>query len=306
MFLVSLIRDHYVIFTFISGLITVYLIALWRPTLIHKKNTPLKFSVQHSSHRGGGGENPENTLEAFKHALEKGKTDLLELDVHLTKDGQVVVLHDANLRRISGQNIAVSTMNYDELPLVHGKLPIPTLRQVFEAFPRTAINLDIKAPDVELLEKTHNLIVEFDRRELMIWGSGFTTSEFEARVWQKDPKIPRYFTFRRVAWLYLTHWFFALPFLKIHEHALEIPLLTEQLLRYPFPNASPRRLKWTVWLFRKLLLSPSLFSHLRKRGVVVILWTPNNFEEFKIAKEAGADGIMTDYPVLLRQWLDKN
>lgn len=71
----------------------------------------------------------------------------------------------------------------------------------------------------------------------------------------------------------------------------QTPLLTVNLLRYPFPNASLWRLEWTVWFFRKILLSKSLFTHLRKRGVVIILWTPNTFEEFRIAKEAGVDGV---------------
>lgn len=69
---------------------------------------------------------------------------------------------------------------------------------------------------------------------------------------------------------------------------------------------------------KRLFMSKSLFSHLRKRGLVVLLWTPNERSEFEEAKQTGADGvgmiftcdlmrqqIMTDYPLLLRQWMDK-
>ncbi|PRP88208.1 glycerophosphodiester phosphodiesterase domain-containing protein 1-like [Planoprotostelium fungivorum] len=211
---------------------------------------------------------------------------------------------DANVRRISGIDAAVSSLNRAELPLVHGKEPIPTLEEVFQAFPNTPINLDLKEADTEMLEKVYQLIVRYDRRHITIWGSGFRTAEFDKLVFEKDPNIYRYFTMRRVMWLYVTHWLCLLPFLSIHESALEIPLITERLLRYPFPNASPKRLSIASWIAQHLLLSKSLFSHLKKRGVSIILWTPNTHEEFEQAMRAGVDGIMTDYPLLLRQWYD--
>ena len=54
-----------------------------------------------SAHRGGSGERVENTLAAFKHAEEQG-INLQELDCHLTKDGEVVIAHDADLERMCG------------------------------------------------------------------------------------------------------------------------------------------------------------------------------------------------------------
>ena len=50
------------------------------------------------AHRGGGGLFPENTLEAFKYSVKLG-VDVLELDVHATSDGKLVVLHDADVER---------------------------------------------------------------------------------------------------------------------------------------------------------------------------------------------------------------
>jgi len=54
-----------------------------------------------SAHRGGSAERAENTLGAFKHAESLGM-NLMELDCHLTKDGEVVVAHDADLERMCG------------------------------------------------------------------------------------------------------------------------------------------------------------------------------------------------------------
>lgn len=53
------------------------------------------------AHRGGSCERPENTTEAFKHAMNCGM-NLMECDVHLSRDGEVVVAHDADLERMCG------------------------------------------------------------------------------------------------------------------------------------------------------------------------------------------------------------
>ncbi len=58
-----------------------------------------------SAHRGGSAEGTENTLYAFKNAVDQGM-NLLELDVHLSKDGQVVVAHDGSLERMCGPEFA--------------------------------------------------------------------------------------------------------------------------------------------------------------------------------------------------------
>jgi glycerophosphoryl diester phosphodiesterase len=71
--------------------------------------------VLHISHRGGTRERLENTIEAFKNACKIG-SDILELDVHLTKDHKVVVCHDTILDRLCGVNVCVNDLNYADLP----------------------------------------------------------------------------------------------------------------------------------------------------------------------------------------------
>src|SRR5918911_658199 len=105
------------------------------------------------AHRGASALAPENTLEAFRLAVESGAGGL-ELDVHLTRDGHVVVIHDPTLDRTTNRTGAVSEMTLDELrepdaghnfspdgstlPYRGLNLRIPTLVEVLREFPGVA------------------------------------------------------------------------------------------------------------------------------------------------------------------------
>jgi glycerophosphoryl diester phosphodiesterase len=70
------------------------------------------------AHRGGSSERAENTTDAFRHAMSLG-LNLMECDVHLSKDGEVVVAHDSTLERMCGPEYAgkrVSDFNFADLP----------------------------------------------------------------------------------------------------------------------------------------------------------------------------------------------
>lgn len=97
--------------TLLGGYIVTSVILFKYPHLLHRRKQ-LKFPCRHISHRGGSAETLENTLSAFKHALKVG-TDLIELDVQLTKDEKVVICHDSGLLRCAGVDKNISDLNYD-------------------------------------------------------------------------------------------------------------------------------------------------------------------------------------------------
>jgi glycerophosphoryl diester phosphodiesterase len=97
------------------------------------------------AHRGASAELPENTLAAFERALELG-CDALETDVHLTRDGHILVHHDATARRLSRDERNIADLDLDtarRLDVGRGLHP-PTLDEVLDAFPGVHVNIDIK------------------------------------------------------------------------------------------------------------------------------------------------------------------
>jgi glycerophosphoryl diester phosphodiesterase len=109
-------------------------------------------------HRGYSAKYPENTLLAFKKAIEAG-ADGVELDVWLTKDGELVIIHDETVDRVSNGTGKVKEMTLEELKSLdfgNGE-KIPTLGEVFEALPEDiVINVELK--DIDAVKKTVELI----------------------------------------------------------------------------------------------------------------------------------------------------
>jgi glycerophosphoryl diester phosphodiesterase len=108
---------------------------LHHPELVHDtKQRRLKMPVLEKeqlshyviAHRGGSMENPENTLQAFSHAVAIG-AHMLETDVRITKDGIILVCHDDNFHRLcgptAGHGLVKDTLLKD-IPLFREKLPI--------------------------------------------------------------------------------------------------------------------------------------------------------------------------------------
>ena len=95
------------------------------------------------AHRGFCAGHAENTIGAFQAALDVG-ADLLETDVHISKDGQVIVAHDADLSRVAGRPGLVSELTAAELASIDLGFGqgFPTLVEVLEAFPGAKFNID--------------------------------------------------------------------------------------------------------------------------------------------------------------------
>jgi len=137
------------------------------------------------AHRGASGLRPENTLGAFAAGLQDGAA-ILELDVHASRDGQVIVIHDETLERTTDGTGPVSDRTLAELRRLdagyrfhdsegefryRGKgVRIPTLAEVLEAFPDTPLNVEIK--QLGITQLVFDLVDAAHARERVLLAAG--------------------------------------------------------------------------------------------------------------------------------------
>ncbi|XP_027726258.1 lysophospholipase D GDPD1 isoform X1 [Vombatus ursinus] len=297
----------------LGGYVVTSFLLLKYPTLLHQRKKQ-RFLSKHISRRGGAGENLENTMAAFRHAVNM-RTDMLELDCHMTKDEQVVVSHDGNLKRSTGINVNISDLKYCELPPYLGKLDItfqkgrqsegedkriPLLKEVFEAFPHTPVNIDIKVNNNVLIKKVSELVTQYKREHLTVWGNA--KYEIVEKCHKENSDIPILFSLQRVLLILGLFYTGLLPFVPICEQFFEIPM-PSIILKLKEPHGISKSQKFLIWLADRLLMRKALFDHLTARGIQVYVWVLNEEHEYKRAFDLGATGVMTDYPTKLKEFL---
>ena len=234
------------------------------------------------AHRGGGGIAPENTLAAFRKALEMG-VDAIELDVRLTRDGYVVVIHDRRVDRTTTGKGSVGTYTLGELksldagswfgPQFRGE-QVPTLGEVFEALP---VDLPIY---VELKARGHRAwhlvvrIVDIIRRYGR-WESTLVAS------------------FNPIAMAFL--------------QAIEPRIIRGYIWSSQHPL--PMRARWLGPLVKphwfapdRRTFTPKMLAWFHARGKAVAAWDLDTGTDMKRLKEMRLDAVVTDHPeVLVRQ-----
>jgi len=131
-------------------------------------------------HRGASARLPENTMEAFSQALEDGAT-ALELDVHLSCDGHVVVAHDEDGRRMAGREQSIRSCTLEELGRWNvaatfggagtDVMRMPTLIEVLDAFSGVPISVDLKPNDSRVAHGILETVRERDAEPRVTIGS---------------------------------------------------------------------------------------------------------------------------------------
>ncbi|CAK7304525.1 Lysophospholipase D GDPD3 [Vulpes lagopus] len=300
----------------LGGYVMLSIFFLRRPRLLHTPWAPA-FQPRLGAHRAGSGERLEHTIEAMENSMAQ-RSDFLELDCQLTRDGVVVLSHDENLSRQSGVNRDVSSLDFEELPLYKEELEVyfspghfahgsdrrmVSLEDVFRRFPRMPMSVEVKKGNEELINKIAGLVRHFDRNEITIWASEKSSIMKKCRA--ANPEMPFAFTITRGLWLVLLYYLGLLPFVHIPERFFIcfLPTIINRTY-FPFPCSGLNKL--AAMVSKWLIMRKSLIQHLEQRGVQVIFWCLNEESDFEAAYSLGATGVMTDYPTALRHYLDNH
>jgi glycerophosphoryl diester phosphodiesterase len=236
-------------------------------------------SFQIAGHRGAAGIAPENTLASFRKTLELG-VSLTELDVRLTRDGQVVCFHDDRLDRVTGERGPVSEWDWDALSRVevltgafHGAYPgatIPRLAEVLQGLPaHCRFLVELKGEPVR-----PELLVEQTLAEIEAAEAGE-----RCRIISFHPDLLR---LARRSPLDLG------VLVATREAAQLFPLARELKAQAVHPPHN--------------LVTPALVAETRDGGFLLNTWTVNTADDFRRLAALGVDEITTDYPDQALGW----
>jgi glycerophosphoryl diester phosphodiesterase len=249
------------------------------------------------AHRGASALAPENTIEAFRLAVEAGAGGL-ELDVHMTRDGHIVVIHDATVDRTTSGTGAVSEMTVDELRRLdagHNFSPdggparpyrgrgvrVPTLEEVLEEFPAVAVNIDIKVGSPGIEESVLGVLRETKASERVLVVS--TLHDVVKRFRKvSGGHVSTGASRWEIGIFYISSRFRLEHLVRPAYDALQVPLRHRGI-----PLVTPRFLK---------------AAH--ANGVRVDAWTINQADEMRRLLDLGVDVIMTDRPGTMAEVLE--
>ncbi len=240
------------------------------------------------AHRGASARAPENTLEAFRLARELG-VPYLELDVHLSADGELVVIHDSSVSRTTGRRGRVENMTVAELrkldagykfTMDHGRtfpyrgkgLRIPTLNEVLDAFPEMRITVELKPTRDGVTAKLAEKLRLHHAEERVIVAS--SEHELLRRFRDAAPHVSTSFS-------------------KDEVRDFLVRLRGGAMDGYRPPG---RALQVPEYKGLRRVVSKPVIDAIHHLGVEIHVWTVNEPVHIARLLDWGVDGIMTDDP----------
>jgi glycerophosphoryl diester phosphodiesterase len=265
-----------------------------------------------AAHRGASRQFPENTIEAFQRALEILPQCMLEIDVHRTRDGRIVVLHDELLEAKTDGTGPVGAKTLKEIRSLdagHGitfdggetypfrgrRFRIPMLEEVLEAFPDPALSVDVKDDDPHAAELAVSAVAGRGAAHRVVISSFHSRIVRYVRV--RHPRILTSFSQGDIVRFLLLKKARLTRLYPRTGTVMFIPEFTDS--ENPEYMEELRRQGMRV-------ISPGLVRAAHGRGIPVIAWTINRIENMRRLISWGVDGIITDYPDLLKQVMEEH
>ncbi len=241
------------------------------------------------AHRGASHEAPENTLAAFKLGWEQ-KANSVELDIHQSKDGKIIVIHDDNTKRTAGLDKKIVDQTLDELRTLDAgswkgvqwkNEKIPTLDEVLAIIPQgKKLVIEIKCGP-EVLPELQRVLQASHRKneELVIIGFGYETMK---QAKQLFPRIPV---------LYLS------SFKKDKDTSIVSPPVHELIQKAKAAHLDGLNLHFSAPLDKEGI------QKIKDAGLLIYFWTVDDENVARHLLNIGAQGITTNRPAWLRQQL---
>ncbi len=255
------------------------------------------------AHRGGAALRPENTIASFDYGLSVG-ADGLELDVHLTRDGVVVVHHDHTLDRTTDITGPLSSFTADELaradagywfresdgdvllrsdatdrtiadpsefPFRGGGFGIPRLSDILRRYPDVPLIIELKDDLPELARGAVDEIRAAGAVDRVSLGSFGSRALHAAREY--EPRIATGASQEETRWALYRSW-----------------------IRWPLGNPSYREFQVPECAGGMTIISPRFITQAHRSGVLVKVWTVNQRDDMQRLIRWGADGLISDRP----------
>ena len=250
------------------------------------------------AHQGGEELRPSNTMAAFQHAVDLG-VDVLEMDVHSTSDGVLVLMHDDTVDRTTDGSGAIEAMTLVEIkqldaghywtnddgqtyPYRGQGITVPTLEELFIAFPDMPMNIEIKQKEPSIVTPFCQLLSKYDMLNKVLIASFYSETMIEFR--EKCPGVATSMVETEIRFFYG----FNLAFLgRLYEppgEAFQVPeysggtkVITERFVRGA-----------------------------QQRNMAVHVWTVDDPADMQRFIDIGVDGIITDRPDLLLALLGRD
>ena len=247
------------------------------------------FAAEIIGHRGASHDAPENTLAAVNLAWRQ-QADAVEIDVHLSKDGRIVVIHDKSTKKLASKNRLVKSQTLAELKTLDvgrwkGKAwageRIPTLAEVLATIPKgKRLFIEVKC-GLEVVAELKSVLKSTKTRPRRTAVVGFSLETMTA-VKRTMPEIEVYLVAKQTRSKLTRRWKPSIAALIRKAKSAKLDGLDL--------NASKA-------------LNRTSVARIKQAGLKVYVWTVNSPKEAMRLKDAGVDGIATDRPGWLRAQL---
>jgi glycerophosphoryl diester phosphodiesterase len=245
------------------------------------------------AHRGGAALAPENTLLAFRRAVEWWDADMLELDVHATLDGEIVVFHDSTLERTTDGSGSIADHTLEQVrkldagyrftpdggqtfPFRGRGVTVPTLREVLEALPGVRVNVEIKDPRAQ--DGLWEVIRAAGATGRLLIAAGSSRNRARLRVYPLPTSAGK-----EELWPFYLQVKLGLTLYAPEVDALQIP---------------------DTWQGRRIA-SRDFVEAAHRLNLPVHVWTIDEIPDMNRLLDWGVDGIMSDRPDRLARVLNE-